>query len=110
MAAGLLFVSMTLFSSAYADDYYCPSNDFAFDDKAVYGNILIADDCTLTRTTVYGNVMPYPGGSLDASDVYIEGNIQAYDADFVRLWSSDPEYMKSKVFGDIQLDSVGSQL
>jgi len=110
VAAGLLFSLMTISSSAYADDYYCPSHDLVFDGMTVYGNILVADDCTLTGTTVHGNVLIYPGGSLDASDVYIEGNVQANEADFVRLWSSDPEYMKSKVFGDIQLDLTGSQL
>ena len=118
LAAGLLFVSMTPFSSAYADDYYCPFEydgvyDYMYyDDETVNGNIIVKEDmdCSLNGTTVYGNVLIYANGSLTASDVTVEGNIEAYMAKYVRLSSSDMDCMEdegcmtSAVFGDIKLE------
>ena len=95
-AAGLLFISMAFFSIAHADDYYCPSEySDDYDYETVYGNIIVkeGDECMLTGTTVYGNVLLYKYSSLTASDVYIEGNVEAYMAKYVRLSRSGEDCM-----------------
>lgn len=99
MAAGLLFISMAFFSTAYADDYYCPFEySDKYDYKTVYGNIIVKEgnECMLTGTEVYGNVLLYKDSSLTASDIYIEGNVEAYMAKYVRLSSSNEDCMEGQ--------------
>ena len=116
LAAGLLFVSGAFFSSAYANDYYCPFDYegdyvYAYYDEVVNGNIIVKEgaDCTLTGTMVYGKVQVSPGSSLTAIDVYVKGNIEAYMAKFVRLSSSAEDCMEGEgcmtntVLGNIEI-------
>lgn len=84
-------------TGALADDVSCPPYLGAV---TIDGNVIVDNGaCLLDGTTVKGNVHVYPGGSLTAKDAFIDGNIQAEGAGYVRVIRTD-------VIGDIQLDNV----
>jgi len=90
----------SLSAAAYADDVHCPPH---LGNVVVDGNVLIAAPCELTGTTVKGNVHLYAGGSLIATDVRINGNIQAERADFIDVTTS-------VIGGSVQLDELVGDL
>ena len=99
VAAALAISLGGLASSAFADDVYCPPS---LGRVTIDGNVIVVGRCTLDGTTVKGNVKVERGGELNATKAYIDGNIQAEGARFVRV-------SHSNVKGDIQLDNVSGQ-
>jgi hypothetical protein len=85
-------------SSVFAGDYPCPPNR---GPVTIDGNIVVRNGaCTLTGTTVKGNVLVYSGGSLTTIGARIDGNIQAKDAVSVTVGNN------TYVDGDIQLENL----
>lgn len=85
---------------AAADDVHCPPH---LGEVTIDGNVLVAAACELDGTTVKGNVHLYAGGSLTATNVRIDGNVQADTSDFVSI-------VGSQIGGDIQLDDLVGDL
>jgi len=65
----------------------------------VRGNLDITARCQLSGTAVRGNVTLFAGGSLIASDVSIDGNLDAMRADFVVVEGS-------VIDGNVNLDEL----
>jgi hypothetical protein len=83
-----------------ADDVHCPLH---LGNVTIDGNVLIAAPCELDGTIVKGNVHLYSGGSLVATGVRVNGNIQAERADFVDVTTST-------IGGSVQLDELVGDL
>jgi hypothetical protein len=94
--SGLVAAMALLAIDASAGDYPCPPN---LGPVTIGGNVVVSGACTLDRTTVDGNVIVLPGGSLVAKRADIRGNVQAEGAKRVRLIRSD-------VDGDVQLSGL----
>ena len=74
----------------------CPPDPGAV---TIEGNVTITGACNLNGTTVLGNVLVTDESSLTATNVVIEGSIQAEAADFVAI-------ELSSITGDIQLEEL----
>jgi uncharacterized membrane protein YgcG len=63
------------------------------------GNLNVAMPCRLRGTTIDGDVRIFAGGSLDADEATINGNLQGSSADFVVL-------IETFVKGNVHLDEL----
>ena len=74
-----LFVTLVLAAghSALADDVDCMGRIGA---ETIDGNVLVATSCSLEGTTVDGNVELFAGGSLNARNADIDGNVEGDNA------------------------------
>lgn len=103
---------LVLGAPCLAQDVTCSS---AIGAVEIDGNVDIAVPCELNGTEIEGNVRLFAGGSLVATRIVVDGNIDAESADFVDIRNSeiDGKLKLDEMVGDvsrIQDSSIGNDL
>jgi hypothetical protein len=95
VVAAAMILGLILTGPACADDFICDSLNY----NKTFDNVIAEFGCNLQNSTVTGNVKVEEYGSLTAINTEVFGNVQAYGAVWVSLYSSD-------VDGDVQIKNT----